>query len=233
VSSRKFRLTFLDTETTGLPEKEPFFSDASIGPEITEYALATWEDGNTTDLVHKLVKPRNLHALPPPDEEGIYRGVDGFPFSYREDTWKHAKAVPWNLDDSKLLTARLKNELIAGSNPGFDMQRIEFEQRRFGQPVPKWQHRKLDLSSLGYLLWVQGKVERTGLVYLAQFFGIEHEAHTSIGDVKAAIAVWEKLVEEFMYKPARWAEALAEIVKHSPDASMAEFAAEELAAVVP
>lgn len=224
-------LTFLDTETTGLPEKEPFASNPKLGPEITEYAIADWNDGEVSNLAHKLIQPRNLHELPEPDAEGIYRGVDGFPLSYRADVWKHAKAVPWNLDDCTVMRDRLTKNYLAGSNPEFDKQRIAFEIERFGAgvKVPKWSHRVLNTASLGYLLWVQGKVERTGLVYLAKFFGVEHDAHTSLGDVHAAIKVWEHMYEEFIGRPARWKEALAAIVEHSPDKSMAEFAAEELA----
>jgi hypothetical protein len=225
------KLTFFDTETTGLPDKEPFFSSPEMGPEITEYAVADWNDGDTSNLAHKLIQPRNLHVLPPPDAEGIYRTLDGFPLSYRTDTWKHAKAVPWTRDDTELMRERLTPNYLAGSNPTFDCDRVWWEMNRLkpGGKKPGWSHRTINTASIGAMLWVQGKVEKTGLVYLAKFFGIEHDAHTSLGDVKAAIAVWEHMYQEFIGRPMRWREALTEIVKHSPDASMAEFAAEELA----
>lgn len=218
-------LTFLDTETTGLPDKEPFLSAPDTGPEITEYAVADWNDGDVSNVVHKLIMPK--HA-PEPDAEGIVRTAAGFPMSFRPDTWK-GKAVHWNKTDDHFMAARLPKAFLAGSNPEFDKARIKWEMARSGAAEPKWSHRVLNTASLGYLLWVQGKVEKTGLVYLAKFFGVEHDAHTSLGDVKAAIAVWEHMYEEFIGRPARWKEALAEIVKHSPDASMSEFAAEELA----
>lgn len=218
-------LTFVDTETTGLPDKEPFISSPETGPEITEYAIADWNDGAVTNLVHKLIMPQ--HA-PEGDAEGTVRTADGFPMSFRHDTWK-GKAVNWNKTDDQCMRERLTKNYLAGSNPEFDKARIAWEMARSGAKAPGWSHRILNTASLGYLLWVQGKVERTGLVYLAKFFGIEHEAHTSLGDVRAAILVWEHMYEEFIGRPQRWKEALAEIVKHSPDASMAEFAAEELA----
>jgi DNA polymerase III epsilon subunit-like protein len=224
------KLTFVDTETTGLPDKEPFLSSPELGPEITEYAIADWNDGEVTGEFHKLIWPRNP---PEPDAEGICRTLAGFPMSMRHDVWKRASAITWNTSDDRIVRERLSPNHLAGSNPRFDCDRFAFEMRRNGAlkngKVP-WSHRYLNTASLGYLLWVQGKVEKTGLVYLAQFFGIEHDAHTSLGDVRAAIGVWEHMYEEFIGRPARWKEALAEIVKHSPDASMAEFAAEELAA---
>lgn len=219
-------LTFLDTETTGLPDKEPFLSDPTLGPEITEYAIADWNDGEVSNVIHELVMPR---FAPAADAEGIVRTADGFPMSFRYDTWK-GKAVHWNDVDNARMRARLAQNFLAGSNPEFDKARIAWEMKRSGAKAPAWSHRVLNTASLGYLLWVQGKVEKTGLAYLAKFFGVEHEAHTSLGDVKAAITVWEHLYEEFIGRPKRWKEALAEIVKHSPDPSMAEFAAEELAA---
>ncbi len=74
-------LNFFDVECTGVPDKEPFISDPTLGPEITEYALATWNDGNVTDVVHKLVMPQHWRdpLVATCDEEGTVRTPDGFP----------------------------------------------------------------------------------------------------------------------------------------------------------
>jgi DNA polymerase III epsilon subunit-like protein len=186
------KLVFVDTETTGLPKHFP----AGDGPEITEYCLATWEDGEVSDVVHVLVQPQNA---PAPDKEGICRTPDGFPLSYRPDQWKHAKAKPWSADDNKRMFARLHGAYVAGSNPRFDLDRIRFEVDRFssGGPRPEVQHRICDLNALGYPYWVCGLAESTGLVSLAKMFGVEHDAHTSNGDVFASIAVFEKILDEF------------------------------------
>lgn len=224
------RLTFFDTETTGLPDKEPFLSEPELGPEITEYAIVDWDDGAQSGEFHKVIWPRNA---PEPDAEGTVRTADGFPMSFRHDTWKHAGAINWNASDDKIMRERLTPNYLAGSNPTFDLDRVWWEYRRNNGATakkPGWSHRTINTASLGALLWIQGKVDKTGLVTLAKFFEIEHDAHTSLGDVKAAIGVWERMYEEFIGKPKRWAEALAEIAKHSPDPGMAEFAAEELAA---
>ncbi len=214
------KLVFLDTETTGLPESEPFLSEPSLGPEITEYAIADWEDGNVTNVEHKLIMPQNP---PEPDAEGTYRTLDGFPLSFRLDTWK-GKAVHWNLTDVNAMYARLDGQLLAGSNPQFDMNLIRWECARVGWRRPTWSHRKLDLNGLGYLLWIQGLVKSTSLVNLAIYFGIEHEAHTSKGDVLASITVWEALHDLFVYRPALMREALTDVAECSPDEGMAEMA---------
>jgi len=224
------KLTFFDTETTGLPDKEPFLSSPELGPEITEYAIADWEDGEVTAVVHKLIMPKNSDGFTV-DAEGTARTLDGFPMSFRPDAWQ-GRAVHWNKTDDQTMRERLTPNYLAGSNPTFDCDRVWWEMKRGGAggKKPGWSHRVINTASIGALLWIQGKVEKTGLGYLAKFFGVDHDAHTSLGDVRAAITVWERMHDEFVYKPKRWAEALAEIAKHSPDASMAEFAAEELAA---
>jgi DNA polymerase III epsilon subunit-like protein len=220
-------LTFLDTETTGLPDKEPFLSDPTIGPEITEYCLATWNDGNVTDVVHKLIYPRNWRDTCAEDEEGIVRTPDGFPLSFREDAWRAGSAVKWNRADDQLMHRRLPVAQLAGSNPAYDVQIINWELKRNGHP-PLPYCRLVDTSSLGVFLLHQGLVQGTGLERLAQFFGIEHEAHTSKGDVMASIAVFEAFVELYYSGPKRMREALEAIAEASPDEGMAEFAKEAL-----
>ncbi len=215
-------LTFFDTETTGLPDKEPFLSSPELGPEITEYALATWNDGNVTDVVHELVTPKHWRDVATADDEGIIRTRDGFPLSFREDTWK-GKGY-WNKTDSQLMHRRLPVANVCGSNPGFDVERVQWELRRNGAQ-PLGYVRRVDTSSLGVFLLHQGLVQGTGLERLAKFFGVEHEAHTSIGDVLAAVKVFEAFVEMYYSHPRRMREALEEIAACSPDADMGAFAA--------
>ena len=225
MSRPPWKLVFFDTETTGLPEKEPFRSNPKLGPEIVEYAIADWSDGEVTNIEHKLIWPYNA---PEPDAEGICRTTDGYPLRFRKDEWGAAKAVKWNLADSRTVLQRFKGHQLAGSNPAYDMALVRFEQDRIGQPWPQWSHRKVDTAAAGVWLYIQGVVEQTGLVALAKHFGIEHDAHTAMGDVLASIKVFERLIDEFVLKPKRMREALAEIVEHSPDASMADFAREAL-----
>lgn len=224
------KLNIFDTETTGVPEGQPFLDDPRLGPEITEYALATWEDGKVTNVEHKLIMPQNWRDTCTVDEDandGIVRTLDGFPLSFREDTWR-GKAVHWNKTDDYLMHRRLPEAMVCGSNPAFDVARVNWELKRSGHP-PLPYIRRVDTSSLGVYLFFQGLIQGTGLGALTAYFGIEHEAHTAMGDVMATIAVLECFIDLYHYQPRIRAEALEEIAKLSPDASMADFARRALA----
>jgi DNA polymerase III epsilon subunit-like protein len=220
------KITFIDTETTGLPKHFP----GGDGPEITEYCLATWDDGKVSDVTHVLVMPQNA---PPADKEGICRAGDGFPLSYRPDEWKAAKAKPWGADDNRRMFAALHGCYIGGSNPRFDIDRVRWEVDRFSRGGPRFEHhhRVMDLNALGYPLWVAGLVESTGLVALAKYFGIKHDAHTSNGDVLASIAVFERLLDRSLRhdRMLEFCREVAELYGGDEDPSLAK-AAEEASA---
>lgn len=209
------KLVFLDTETTGLPED---FAAGELGPEITEYAIADWEDGVTSNVVHKYVYPGNPREVTP----------GGFKLSFEPGLWDSRRAIRWNASDCRMMQERLGNgALLAGSNPAFDMARIAEECQRSSRPVPDWSHRKLDLNSLGYPLWAEGKIEKTSLVVLASYFGIEHDAHTSLGDMLASIKVWEALYDLYCFRPRVMREALVEIADQAAtdaDTQLEEYA---------
>lgn len=220
-------LTFIDTETTGLPKHFP----KGDGPEITEYCLATWTDGVTTDLVHVRVMPQ---AAPKADPStGVVRTVDGFPLSFRYDTWEAHNAKPWSAEDNRAMFSRLHGKHVGGSNPRFDLDRVRFELERFSKvgSRPEPHHRIMDLNALGFPLWVAGLVESTGLVALAKYFEIEHDAHTSNGDVLASIAVFERLLDEFLIRPKRLREFVESICEmyETDDPSFVAAAREALA----
>lgn len=220
-------LNVFDTETTGAPEKEPFFHNPELGPEITEYALATWEDGKVLNFEHKLIMPQNWRETCTVDEaDGIVRTLDGFPLSFREDTWR-GRCVHWNKTDDQAMHRRLPEAMLCGSNPAFDVRMVNWELKRSGHP-PLPYLRRVDTSSLGVYLYFQGLIEGTGLERLAKFFEVEHEAHTAKGDVLATIAVLENFIDLYVYKPRIYREALQEIANCSPDEGMAEFAANAL-----
>jgi len=220
------KLNVFDTETTGVPEKAPFLHDPTLGPEITEYALATWEDGKVTNVEHKLIMPQNWRETCEVDEEGIVRTLDGFPLSFREDTWR-GKAVHWNKTDDHTMHRRLPEAMVCGSNPAFDVQRVNWELDRSSHP-PLPYIRRVDTSSLGVFLYFQGLIQGTGLGTLTAYFGVEHEAHTALGDVTATIAVLERFIDLYVYHPRLHREALETIVQCSPDKDMGEFAAAAL-----
>jgi DNA polymerase III epsilon subunit-like protein len=225
------RITIIDTETTGLPKH---FPDGS-GPEITEYCIADWDsdkpDGErVTNLVHVLVMPQNP---PPPDKEGIHRTPDGFPLSFRADEWKHKKAKPWGQEDNRRIFDRLHGKYIGGSNPRFDVDRFRWETDRFSKGGPRFEHhhRVMDLNAVGFPLWVTGKTESTGLVSLAKYFEIEHDAHTSDGDVRASIEVFERLLDRDLRhdRMQAFCRDLVELYGADEDPSLALAAREAMA----
>jgi len=187
---------FVDTETTGLLDKYP-------DSEIIELAIVKWQDGDTETVLHAYIQPKKPC---PPEAAKINR--------YTPARWKAEGAETWDIACSKEVSAMLKGAFMGGSNPAFDQQMLKVECFRTGQPMPDWSHRKLDTSALGYILWVYDLVPRTGLVTLAEYFGIEHDAHTALGDCLASIKVWESFCELFMYRPRMMREALEAIERN-------------------
>ena len=188
--TEKVVLTFIDTETTGL-------INVDVNSEITEIAIVSWCDGEQTIELHEKVKPKRTKPDPRYNK------------SYNEKEWKSAE--PWDVQASLAIGELLASRYICGSNPDFDKQLISAECFRTGQPAPKWYHRGVNTVTLGFPLYITGQVAQTGLEHLAKFFGIEHAAHTALGDCKAAIAVWEAFYELYVYRPQMMKEALETI----------------------
>lgn len=190
---------FTDTETTGLIDKDS-------GVEIVEIAIVSWTDGATEELLHAYVEPKRGC---PPEAAKINR--------YDPILWRQRGAETWDIDASQEVARLLEGAFMGGSNPGFDQRMIMAECHRTGQPNPNWSHRKLDTSALGYPLWVMDLVPRTGLVALAEYFNIKHEAHTALGDVMASIAVWEAFFDLYVYRPRMMREALEEVKRNTAE----------------
>lgn len=190
IMTEKVVLTFTDTETTGLIDIQP---DA----EITEIAIVSWCDGEQTVELHERVRPRKIKPEPHYNK------------SYNEQDW--AKADSWDVHASTAISELLRGKYICGSNPDFDKRMIAAECFRSGQPAPRWHHRGVNTSTLGFPLYITGQVAQTGLEHLAKFFGIEHAAHTALGDCYAAIKVWEAFYDLYVYRPKMMKEALEHI----------------------
>lgn len=220
-------LNVFDTETTGTHDREPFLSSPELGPEIVEYALVRWNDGLATPVLHKIIRPNNWRDTCKLDEDGTVRTLDGFPLAFREDTWNAGRAITWNRSDDQFMHRELPVAPVLGSNPAFDLRCVSWELSRDGAAQLPY-IRRVDTSSLGVYLLFQGLVDGTGLGKLAKFFGVEHEEHTAMGDVMATIGVLEKFIDQHVYLPRIYREALEVIREASPDPDMAEFAARAL-----
>lgn len=188
-------IDFIDTETTGLPDKHPNY-------EIVEIAVVRWQDGERTERLHEYIWPKDGM----PAETAAWN-----PTYYSDAEWQERGAQPWDVECSEAIASLLDGCFIGGSNPDFDMKLIALECSRLNMPRPNWSHRTLNTSSLGYPLWVYEMISRTGLVELASYFGVRHDAHTAIGDCHAAIGVWESFCDMYVYRPRMMREALQEI----------------------
>lgn len=182
-------LTFVDTETTGL-------IDVNVNSEMTEIAVVNWCDGESTIVMHERVRPKR--GMPP--ETAPYNK------SYNEKEW--AKVDTFDIHAATAISEALKGRYICGSNPDFDKRMIAAECFRCGQPAPKWHHRGVNTSTLGFPLYIVGEVPQTGLEHLAKYFGVKHAAHTALGDCEAAIKVWEAFYELYLYRPRKMKDAL-------------------------
>lgn len=203
------RIHFFDTESSGLIDKNP-------EAEVIEYAGAIWEDGEVTGRIHAYVVPQ-LPVHPKAAE------VNG----YTEELWRKRGACIWNLNNSRELGAWFEGAMIGGSNPDFDKKLIVRESKRAGVKVPAWHYKHLDLGSFGLLLQLEGEIENARLETLAAYFGIPHEAHTAMGDVEAAIKVWEACHDHFMFRPRIARQALINIAEQATedgDTELAEYA---------
>jgi DNA polymerase III epsilon subunit-like protein len=203
------RVVFFDTESTGLIDKNP---DA----EIVEYAGATWDDGEVTGEFHRFVLPKNGC----PDEAAKINGFD-------EAKWRAACARQFCGDDVVNLSQRLDGMMLGGSNPDFDKKMIRAECARLKLAPPDWSYKHLDLGTFGLLLQLEGAIANAKLETLADYFGIPHEKHTAMGDVKASIKVWEACHERFLRQPRIMKQALVEIADQAAsdgDTELEEYA---------
>lgn len=194
-------LYFCDVETTGLIDKYP-------EAEITEIAVVSWCEGDKEVLLHERVRPK----------KGMPEESKPFNKSYDEKLW--ASADPWDAQASQAVAELLKGHYICGSNPDFDKRMITAECFRTGQPAPRWHHRGINTASLGFPLYLIGEVEQTGLEHLAKYFGVEHKAHTALGDCYAAIGVWEAFFDLYLHRPKMMQEALIEMKTHLEEGSV-------------
>ncbi len=209
------RLAFTDVETSGLAGDPPSIDEAIKSErQIIEYAVCIWQDGQISKRFEKKVMPTG---------QGLIDAVDCAAKGYNhfdEKNWfrkvgerEYAPALPWSVDDCGQVSELLEGETIAGSGPAFDLVMYKAEFFRQVKAFPKLAtHRMLNTGDLAWPLWYAGLVEKTGLETLAKFLGVEHKAHTAMGDVLACISVWEILAESYVGAPRKLRDLVKAIV---------------------
>ncbi len=200
-------ITFTDTETSGLADTvdEAITNDI----EVVEYSFAIWSPEHGTEKI--MVE----QVMPSADAEpgAIHCASKGWNH-YDRSRWDLVKAKRWNGDDCEEVAEYLEGATMGGSNPRFDlcMYKAEFARLGFLNDFPKLgTHRLCDVGALAWPMWAYRLTEKTGLATLTELLGIEHKAHTAMGDVRACIEVFEALCDQFIDKPRLLRELLVEL----------------------
>lgn len=206
-------LTWGDTETSGLAET--IDEAVQMDRRVIEYAFALWDgDNGITQKVERKVMPTGDAIADA--EELAAKGYNHFSgtrnwMNPTKNPREYTHALPWSGDDCEVVCEYLEDRTIAGSNPAFDilMLKAEFFRLGFLDDFPKLKsHRKCDIGQGAWFLFAVGLVDRTGLEPLAKHLGVEHKAHTAMGDVLASIGCFERLVDEYINRPRRMLELL-------------------------
>ncbi|WP_431231491.1 hypothetical protein ACQ856_18185 [Mycolicibacterium psychrotolerans] len=171
---------FLDIETLGI----------APGSAIWEVAAARFEDGLLVDHGEWFVG----HDPDQRDPTLPQSFLDDYAARYDPDDAVYPATMLDRL--SRLAEGRA---IVCGSNPRFDMDRIEALAAEHGVPAPGWHYHPNDVPglALGYL-WGKGihpaPPHRSD--FLSQCVGVDprdYDRHTAAGDVWWCRAVWEAI----------------------------------------
>ena len=175
-------LLFVDTETLGLDMDAPIWDLAAIRVNaLTERRI-------DLRIMHK-ADPERLAALPPAFQ-------DDYDSRYSVGSSVHPQQAMYAL--SALITP---GTIVCGSNPSFDMARLERLAGKHNISLP-WHYHPIDVPTMAHG-WLCGK----GIYptppwksdLLSQFCGVnpkEFGRHTAMGDARWCLALWRKITEE-------------------------------------
>jgi DNA polymerase III alpha subunit (gram-positive type) len=170
------RITFFDTETSDLPERNP-------AAEIIAYTTQVWDSG--------VAQPaQTVYLLPTGPVAPEAAKVNG----YTPEEWQRRGAVrSFSWEDATNLQQALHDQIVGGHNVGFDLDMVARTFARAGAAGPKPNYRKVDTQPMAQSLVALGLIQSASLVNVAKYFGVDvGAAHTSDGDVTMTIKVFEK-----------------------------------------
>lgn len=175
------KIHFADGETTGLTEDD----------EIIEFAIATWD----SEASPRVEMRYHAYFFPLGECHPGAARING----YSPEAWAAKISGPragfLGYGACRAIAAELEGLTYwGGSNPGFDISKLQEAFRRVRVPWPKMGHRKIDTSAMALPLVILGKVTSTGLGALMQHFGLGAQTHTAKEDVLNTIAVFERLL---------------------------------------
>jgi len=177
-------IVFLDTETLGLALYAPIWEFAAIRIAAPVADVAA---GKVLDQVEFLV------------EHDTSYGTGQLPESFAEDYRARYRAeFAW----PTAIAARKIHEItdgaiVAGSNPSFDIDRLELLLKAHGFD-PAWHYHPLDIPSMaaGWHAANGGTGVKWRSTELSELVGVQpddFERHTALGDVKWCLAQWEAM----------------------------------------
>jgi DNA polymerase III epsilon subunit-like protein len=184
-------ICFVDVETLGLEREAPIWEFAAVrlrtDPSLPEFAPVSFQ------ILH---------------DEGSW--LEGLPQQFADDyraRFDLQAALPPR-EAAREIVAITDGAVIAGSNPSFDMERLDLLMSRFDL-TPEWHYHPLDIPSMAAGQVARSVVAasaelgdevRLGLVWrsndLSRRLGIDpdqFDRHTALGDVKWCLAQWHAM----------------------------------------
>lgn len=173
-------LLFLDCETLGLDINAPIWEVAAV--RVNQFAESSLEMFVAHD-------PANWVAT--------------LPNSFQEDY--HQRYTLDNADTPEVVIHNLslmaKGAIVVGSNPSFDMQRLEKLSSDVDGEMLGWHYHPIDVPTMVHG-WLLGK----GIApappwksdYLSRIVGVDpadFDRHTAMGDVRWCKAMWEAITQ--------------------------------------
>lgn len=178
-------ITFLDVETMGLDPAAPIWEFAAIRRQVTgDFTCDIWSQ--------LFIQHDPAHWLDDPDWPDIFKA------DYRA-RFDPATAMPEAKAAEIIASYTEDGAVIHGSNPGFDMERLERLLRR-NRIEPAWHYHPVDVPTLaqGYLAArreLPPKPWKSDTLSLAA--GIDpadYERHTALGDVRWTQALYDTVM---------------------------------------
>ena len=173
---KDYNILFFDSETGGLDPQEADFVEVA--------AILTDPTGST------VIEEYSARVFPKKPVHPKAAAVNG----YTPEAWA-TTAVELDGPMVKLLSMA-RDSVMCGHNVSFDWN---FFEKAMKQRNQRWtgDYHKYDTVALAVPLLRHGLVPNLKLTTLTQFYGIEHEAHRALGDVKACREVYLRLMSVY------------------------------------
>lgn len=175
---------FLDTECLGLDRMAPIWEFAAIRIE---------DDGTESAREHFQIRHNPGIWL-----ERFEADAPDFAADYRARYDSASALWPW--EAARRVHAIVRGgATIAGSNPGFDMERLLILLQRNGYSDPGWHYCPLDVPTLA-TGWIAGVAETPlrpwksdKVSQLADVEPADYARHTALGDVEWTLALYRRV----------------------------------------